>query len=149
MSAGTQLVSPGGAFLIVGAACSALAALLHLGCIWFGAAWYRFFGAGEGMVRLAQRGDPRATATTLAITALLLVWALYALSGASVIAHLPLLRAALCVISTIYLLRGLAGLLLIAHPLGRSRGFWLWSSLVCLGIGLAYALGTWQGWALL
>jgi hypothetical protein len=34
------------AFLIVGAALSAIAAALHIGCIFFGAPWYRCFGAG-------------------------------------------------------------------------------------------------------
>ncbi len=36
--------------LITGAICSALAALAHLGCIIFGAQWYRYFGAGEEMI---------------------------------------------------------------------------------------------------
>jgi len=38
-------------FLMIGAALSGLAALLHVGCILFGAPWYRFFGAGEKMAR--------------------------------------------------------------------------------------------------
>jgi len=33
--------------LTAGGAMSAVAAALHLGCILFGASWYRFFGAGE------------------------------------------------------------------------------------------------------
>jgi hypothetical protein len=33
-------------FLIAGGTMSAVAAALHLGCILFGASWYRFFGAG-------------------------------------------------------------------------------------------------------
>jgi hypothetical protein len=42
---------------------SAAAALLHIAVIVGGAEWYRFFGAGEGMARLAERGGyfrPRA-----------------------------------------------------------------------------------------
>ncbi|MGQ4584278.1 hypothetical protein [Lysobacter sp. F60174L2] len=35
---------------------NAIAALLHVGCIIFGASWYRFFGAGERMAQLASAG---------------------------------------------------------------------------------------------
>ena len=39
--------------LVVAGALSALAALAHIGCIYFGASWYRFFGAGEQMAIMA------------------------------------------------------------------------------------------------
>lgn len=44
-------------FLIAAAICTALAALAHIGCIIFGADWYRFFGAGEQMAQMAEAGD--------------------------------------------------------------------------------------------
>ncbi|MBC7983974.1 MAG: hypothetical protein H7Y02_08975 [Candidatus Obscuribacterales bacterium] len=44
-------------FLIVGAALSAVAAMLHVGIIFVGAPWYRFFGAGEDMARKAEAGS--------------------------------------------------------------------------------------------
>src|SRR3546814_9831228 len=62
---------------------SVAAALLHIACIFGGPDWYRFFGAGEGMARAAARGDLRPTLITLAIGAILLVWAAYAFSGRS------------------------------------------------------------------
>lgn len=34
-------------YLVLTEYLSELAALIHLGCITFGASWYRFFGAGE------------------------------------------------------------------------------------------------------
>ncbi|KKK66980.1 hypothetical protein LCGC14_2958640, partial [marine sediment metagenome] len=43
--------------LIVAGTLSAIAAILHLGCIYFGAPWYRFFGAGEQMAQLAEQGS--------------------------------------------------------------------------------------------
>ena len=43
-------------WLIIAGALSALAAVLHLGCIYFGATWYRFFGAGEQIVSNLQDG---------------------------------------------------------------------------------------------
>jgi len=73
--------STGSPYLIVGAALSAIAALLHLGCIAFGAPWYRFLGAGERMAQMASAGRLYPTVVTLAIAFVLLVWSLYALSG--------------------------------------------------------------------
>lgn len=135
-------------WLLAAAASSALAALLHLGCIAFGPAWYRFFGAGERMATLAAAGSPVPTLVTLGIAAVLGVWSLYALSGAGVVGRLPLLRVALCVIAGIYLLRGISGFLLAAIGSGeRSVAFWVWSSLICLGIGALYVIGIWQAWA--
>ena len=72
------------AWLLLAAALDAIAALLHVGCIVFGAAWYRFFGAGERMARLAEAGDWRPTVVTSGIAIVLSVWALYALSAAGV-----------------------------------------------------------------
>ena len=45
--------------LIAGAVLSALAPLLQVGCIVYGAPWYRFFGAGENMARMAEAGHWR------------------------------------------------------------------------------------------
>ena len=43
-------------FLIVAGTLSAIAAILHLACIYFGAPWYRLLGAGEHMAELAEQG---------------------------------------------------------------------------------------------
>jgi hypothetical protein len=134
-------------FLIVGAFLSAVAALLHVGCIVFGAPWYRFFGAGEQMAQLAAAGSWRPTMITAGIVAILITWAAYALSGAGVIPRLPLLRTALCVITGVYLLRGLAVLPLARFAAGRSTAFWWWSSAICSVFGLAHAIGLAQVWA--
>ena len=135
---------PRNVWLILAAVLNAIAAALHLGCIAFGAPWYRFFGAGERMAELAAAGSRYPTTVSSFIAAMLSVWALYALSGAGVIAHLPLLRVVLCLISGIYLLRGIAGvpLALMTHA-----AFWWWSSAICLAIGLIHLAGLWQAWA--
>jgi len=135
-------------FLVAGAALTAIGALLHVGCVIFGPSWYRFFGAGERMAHLAAVGSPVPTAFAVGIAAVLALWAAYALSGAGVIPRLPLLRVALCVIAGIYVLRGLAGFGLAAFAPGeRSVAFWLWSSVICLGIGALYLVGTRQVWS--
>ena len=135
-------------YLLAGAALSAIAALLHLGCIYFGPPWYRFFGAGERMAQLSAAGHITPTLITLGIAAVLTTWSLYALSGAGVIPRLPLIRAGLSVIAGVYLLRGVAGFVLAAVAPGeRSVGFWVWSSLICLFIGALYLVGTRQAWS--
>ena len=135
-------------YLLAGASLSAIAALLHLGCIYFGPSWYRFFGAGERIAQLSAAGSITPTLFALAIAAGLTLWSLYALSGAGVIPRLPLIRTGLSVISGIYVLRGLAGFALAAEAPGeRSVAFWCWSSLICLGIGALYLVGTRQAWS--
>ena len=133
-------------FLIIGAALSALAALLHVGCILFGASWYRFFGAGEQMARMAAAGHWYPTVLTSLIVAILSGWSLYALSGAGVIRRLPLVRLALCVITGIYLLRAVAFVPFHPYFPGNSSAFWLWSSAICFVIGLVHLVGLWQAW---
>ena len=134
-------------FLIAAATLSALAALLHLGCIAFGASWYRFFGAGERMAQMASAGSWYPAIVSSAIAAVLAIWAFYALSGAGVIARLPLTRPALCIITGVYLLRGVAGLPMAAIMPGRSPAFWWWSSAICLAIGAVHLAGLRQAWA--
>jgi hypothetical protein len=134
-------------WLVSGAALTAIAALLHVGCIVFGASWYRFFGAGEGMARLAEAGSPVPALITVGIAAVLAVWSLYALSGAGLAPRLPLLRTGLCAITAVFLLRGVAGFALAALAPGeRGVGFWMWSSAICLGLGVLYLVGTWRAW---
>ena len=132
--------------LILGALFSALAALVHLGCIVFGGDWYRLLGAGEQMAVLAEQGHWYPTTITLVIALILTIWSLYALSGARVIAKLPLLRLGLCVISSVYLLRGTIFFLLMPMFPGNSATFWFVSSSICLIIGACYAVGTYQSW---
>ena len=90
-------------FLISAGILSAVVAILHIGCIYFGAPWYRFFGAGEKMVVLAEKGSIQATLITSGIVLVLSIWSLYAFSAAGIIVRLPLLRLALILITSIYL----------------------------------------------
>lgn len=132
-------------WLIVGGWLSVAAAVLHIACIIGGPDWYRFFGAGEGMARAAARGEWTPALMTLAIAAILGLWAAYAFSGAGVIARLPLIRTGLVTISAIYLGRGLLIAPIMIEPTARTP-FNIWSSLIVLGYGIAYAVGTWDAW---
>ncbi len=135
--------------LVVAAALSAIAALLHVGIVIGGAPWYRFFGAGERMAGAAAAGRVYPTIVTLGIATVLALWSAYALSGAGVIAPLPLLRLALIAITGIYLARGLAIVPLLVFARSRSTPFLLWSSLVCIIYGAVHLLGLSQVWTLL
>lgn len=131
-------------WLIAGGCLSLAAAVLHLAVIAGGPDWYRFFGAGEGMARAAERGELTPHLITLGIALMLAVWAGYAFAGAGLIRRLPLMRTALVAISVVYLLRGLVivPMLLLAEP----TPFGVWSSLIVLAYGIAYAVGTWRAW---
>jgi len=140
-------VRSGNPWLVAGAGLSLAAALLHIACIIGGPDWYRFFGAGERMAQMAEAGRWGPALVAAGIAAMLGLAAAYALSGAGLIARLPLLRAGLVTISAIYLARGLVVLKpsALARP-DLSPAFLLWSSLIVLVIGLVYAIGTWQAW---
>jgi hypothetical protein len=138
-------------WLVAAGALSAAAAVLHLLIIAGGPGWYRLFGAGERLARAAERGSPVPALWAAAIAGVLAIWAAYAWAG--VIPRLPLIRAALAAITAVYLLRGLvlapalAAWLGGAERIGRwSPAFMVWSSLIVLGIGLLYAVGTWRAW---
>jgi hypothetical protein len=139
----------GNKWLIAGGLLSAAAALLHIAIIFGGAGSYRFFGAGEGMARAAEAGALRPPLTAFAIATVLLVWALYAFSGAGLLRPLPLLRTALVAISAIYLLRAFVPLPMLLLRPDRVDSFVVWSSLVVLVYGVSYAVGTWTAWPLL
>jgi hypothetical protein len=134
-------------YLVLAAALSASAALLHLGCIVFGAPWYRFLGAGEGLARLADAGHWYPNAMASAIAAVLSVWSLYALSGAGVIRRLPLLKPVLCLVTAVYIGRGIGFVAIMPLFPGNSLAFWWFSSGICLVIGLVHLAGLRQAWS--
>jgi len=135
--------------LAAGALLSAIAALLHLGIIARGPAWYRFFGAGERLARAVEQGRRYPDIITLGIAALLFTWSAYALAGAGVIGPLPLSKAALVAITAVYLVRGVAYGPLVLAKGGRVTPFVVWSSLICFGYGVVHLLGLVQRWDVL
>ena len=132
--------------LVMGGLLSVAASLLHIGCIIGGPSWYRFFGAGEGVAQAAERGEALPAILTTGIATILAIWAAYAFSGAGLLPRLPLLRTGLVVISAIYLLRGLVLIPALVINGSSVIPFVLWSSLIVLVYGLAYAVGTWIAW---
>ncbi|BBH43528.1 hypothetical protein [Pseudomonas sp. KU43P] len=131
--------------LAIGAGLSLLASLMHVGVIMVGPSWYRLFGAGEGFVRAAQAGRWFPAVVTAGIALVLAAWAAYGLSGAGLIAPLPLLGPALCAITLVYLLRGMLGPFALAGTGRSSRFIWV-SSAICLVYGLVHLVGVVQVW---
>ena len=143
----------GARLLLLGGAASGLVAALHAVIIAVGAPGYRYFGAGEEMARLDERGSPVPALVTAAITAVFAIWSAYGFSGAGLLRRLPLLRTGLVTIGAIYTLRGLACLpeawwLAVGRApavLPRQIVF----SAVSLAIGLAYLTGARRAWSTL
>jgi hypothetical protein len=119
---------------------------MHLAIIAGGPAWYRFFGAGEAMARMAEQGSPRPALIALGIATVLAIWSAYALAGAGRIRRLPLIRTALVAITSIYLIRGLVLVPALATDGFRVDAFLLWSSLIMLVYGITHAAGTFLAW---
>jgi hypothetical protein len=141
-----DMLVPGTQALIAAAVLNVLAAMAHLACIAIGPPAYRFMGAGEKMARSVQAGKLQPTLVTLAVAGMLMAGAAYALSGAGVIARLPLTRPALLVICAIYLARAIAVPFLRRRFPGNSAMFWAVSSCICLVIGLVHLYGLVSLW---
>ena len=132
--------------LLVGAALSLVAAILHFACIFWGTNGFRFLGAGEPIVSMSAAGHWYPPFIAFVIGTVLTAWAFYALSGAGVISPLPFLRVVLVGITTVYLLRAVAFPLLKPVFPGNSTTFWLVTSGISLLIGLAHLAGLIQVW---
>lgn len=127
------------------------AAIAHLAVIIGGPDWYRLFGAGEELAQMAEQGQIYPAFLTVVIATILFTWGAYAFSAARTLPHLPLLRTALVLITAVYLIRGLIGLLVPVFNIQpaaseQSPAFWIISSSICAVIGIAHLLGLMKGW---
>ena len=130
--------------LIAGGSVSLVLAALHVLIIAIGAPAYRYFGRAD-LAEATLKGSLYPPLATLVVTITLVVWGLYAYSGAGVLRRLPLLRTGLFAISGIYLLRGLIVVLDAARwfkgePYPPRQAVFSATALV---VGLCYAVGTW------
>lgn len=108
-----------------------------------------YFGAPEILIK----NYPLLVGTSLLVSSLLILFGLYALSGAGLIRPLPLLKPVLVGITSIYILRGLIlipeilvvwGILDTSIP-GAQR--FIWFSCGALALGLLHLVGIFRGWA--
>jgi len=138
-------------YLVVAGILSFAASVAHVFIIFGGPKWYRIFGAGERMATLAEKNPLKPALITAGIAIVLAVWAIYAWSGAGVFPGVPFLKPGLVIITGVYLVRGVVGLIaphVSAHPAIRanSKAFWLWSSLICTLLGAIHLLGIISVW---
>jgi hypothetical protein len=121
-----------------------IAAALHFACLTWGAAGYRFLGAGEKAAAAVEAGDRRPHVSAVVVGSILLVWAAYAMAGAGVFPAMPLMRPVLLLISGVLLARAL--LFPLLRPLfpGNSMKFWLISSIAVGVLGLLFLVGALQ-----
>ncbi len=142
--------------LIVAGTLSALGAFLHLGIIIGGPNWYRFFGAGERMAQMVEKGMMYPIIATASIALILFIWSAYAFSGAGIIKKLPFLKTGLILIALILMVRALFGFIVINyidHPyyneIQARPAFMLITSIICLVYGIFYIIGTAKNWKVL
>jgi hypothetical protein len=133
-------------WLVAGGTLSLGAAILHVAIIFGGPRWYRFFGAGEDIARMAEEGRLRPAIITALVAAVLTICGLYAYSGAGLLSPLPLQVPVLCLISAVYTMRGLAYPFFKFFKSEFATPFFLWSSLICLVFGVVHAIGLAQVW---
>lgn len=141
-------------YLIAAGILSFLASILHIAVIFGGPSWYRFFGAGEKMVNMAAQRMVFPTIITSLIALILFIWGCFAFSAAGILPELPFMKVCLVLITSIYLVRGAAGFimpLMPNHPYTIEVGvtFWVWSSVICLSIGLIHMVGLIKIWSTL
>ena len=135
---------PNSWLLLAGSGNAALAAL-HVVIMAVGEPAYLYFGAAR-FAELAAQGSAWPATATAGIIVVLLVWSLYAFSGAGMFRRLPYVRTALWLIAGIYTLRGLVVVLDVARsvhgaafPL-RQTAF----SAAALALGIVHAVGTYR-----
>lgn len=139
-------------YLLIAGLLSFIASGLHFACIVGGADWLRFFGAGEKLAQMAERGSWYPGLVTLLIGGVLMVWGMYALVGAAIPSEagtpltLPFLKWILLAITAVYLLRGILPFITAIFKPELLFPFMVWSSLICLIYGLFHIIGLYQVW---
>jgi hypothetical protein len=135
-----------GFVLKVAALLSFFLALLHMVTIAIGARAYLYFGAAQ-LADLASQGSMIPALVTWGITAVFVVFGLYALAGAGTIRGLPFVRAGLVAIGAAYTLRGLVVVLDLVR-LSRGEDYPVRQtvfSAVSLLMGCLYLMGAVSG----
>lgn len=119
---------------------SAVGALIHLGAIAGGQAWYAYFGAPPAIVASAAAGTWLAPVSTLVIALLMAGCGAYACSAIGWLPRLPLLRAALAAIALVCLLRALVLVPLAVYDPQLRTAFEILAAIVWGSAGIGFAL---------
>ncbi len=139
----------GSLILTIGGGLSLALSILHIGMIFIGAPAYRYFDAGDWMVRQAEKGSLIPALLTLLVALVFAAFGAYAFSGSGLIQTLPLIRPSLIVIGSIYCLRGLLVILELRSYFkapSESSPQLIAFSFTSLSIGIVYLMGIWVSW---
>ena len=130
----------------IAAGIAVFGALIHWIAPVLGPDFYAFLRAPAVVVQSARQHTWLAPVGALVIGMLMLVCALYALSGAGLIRPLPLLKTGILVTGVICLVRGLAVLPFLLLMPKTVTAFNIIASLIWFICGLGYVLGAWRHW---
>jgi len=140
-------------FLTVGAVLNTIIALFHVIIIFAGPEAYIYFGAGAEMARMDSEGSIVPDVVTFILAIGFILFALYGFSGAGLIRQFPARKPILVIIATIYLLRGIVGLITDRYfEIASTESELLKDiifSLTALVVGLCYAIGAKMRWKIL
>lgn len=131
---------------LCGAGIAIFGALIHWVAPLLGPDWYAFLTAPKWVVESARQGTLDAPVGGVVIGGLMFVCALYAFSATGLMRRLPLTKTALCVISTICLVRGLLLIPLLINVPERLTAFDIAASVVWFVAGLCFLVGTIVRW---
>jgi putative oxidoreductase len=136
------------AWFSLGAIISLAIALLHVVIIFIGPEAYRYFGAGEEMATMAEKGSFYPALVTTFVALVFSIFGLYALSAAGILKKFPFTKVVVVIITTIYLLRGFGFVIEVTGiiygyevPL-RHAVF----SFVALSTGVVHLIALIKGW---
>lgn len=130
--------------LYLASALTFMAALLHFICVFWGAEGFRFLGAGNSIVRMAEKGDWYPNFMAISVGCILCIFSFYAFCAASGFISLPFEKIIISLVAMIFILRGLAFPWLKSRFSGNSHLFWYVSSFICLLLGSLYAIGAYS-----
>lgn len=131
----------GRVLLVIAAVVEVSTAFAHLSCIYFGPQCYSAQMAPNQIVESAKDGSMFAPLATIVVSAIFLVFAAYALSGAQLIRKLPVLRFGIYSIALLCVVRGLLPLQLWLRKPERVSDLVLYVGIVWLIVGLLFFFG--------
>lgn len=134
------------AFLLA-AGISLFGALIHWVAPAMDPDWYAFLTSPAWVVESARNHTWSAPIGGMAIGGLMFMCALYAFAGMGRIKKLPLMRTALCIITSVCLVRGLLLIPFLVRVPERLTAFDIVASLVWLIAGIAFLSGTIGSWS--
>lgn len=131
-----------GVILLVLAACIALGtAVAHMSCIFLGPECYAVQLAPAQVIASAVDGTYLAPISTICVSIIFVILALYALSGAGIIRKLPLLHYGIYAVAMLCIIRGILPLQLwLRHP-DKVNDMVFYAGVLWLVTGLFFLFG--------